>query len=168
MPAQQSRLFLLAAFISITLFLVLRTFNLYGDHHLFVYQSNSWLATILSFLDVTKYPPSLQFTLVTLLLGLITLSFRQQLENHSRQSSLLLVKHYGETPLFYYLLHLGLIYFFFALLSLCLPATSIKTDNLLVVYAIAVFIAITAYPILHLFKRIRNKYKAAYPILGYV
>ncbi len=50
---------------SVLLFILLRALNVYGDPHPWLTQKSSAF-TILSFLKVTKYPPSLQFILLTL------------------------------------------------------------------------------------------------------
>ena len=82
-------------------FVLLRAFNLYGDASPWSTQSDT-TRTILSVLKVTKYPPSLLYTLVTL--G-ITISLVPLIERiDGLPGRVLLV--FGRTPLFTYLLHL--------------------------------------------------------------
>lgn len=69
------------------------------------------LRTIISFLNVEKYPPSLQFTLMTLgpillWLGVSKLDIRERAPNKFSQAMVL----FGRVPLFYYICHLYVIH----------------------------------------------------------
>lgn len=83
-------------------FVVLRATNLYGDKPWFVVEGEP-LRTVMSFLALTKYPPSLLFLLPTLGLGAVLLAQFERLEGGrvSRWFSIL-----GGAPMFFYLLHL--------------------------------------------------------------
>ncbi len=56
-PEKRMKVLILMGFVSMELFLFLRTLNYYGDSALWVNQKIGSL-TLLSFLNVTKYPPS--------------------------------------------------------------------------------------------------------------
>ncbi len=88
------------------MFIFLRSLNLYGDAQLWTPQKN-WLFTCLAFLNVTKYPPSLQYLLVTLGIMLIGL-------NYLESKQLPLISHpliiFGKVPMFFYLIHLFMIH----------------------------------------------------------
>jgi uncharacterized membrane protein len=100
------RRWLLAIGASATLlFLVLRTFNLYGEPHPWHVQDTSKFSVI-SFLNLTKYPPSLQFLLMTLGPALICLAVLEPVR--SRFAKPVVV--FGNVPLFFYILHLYLIH----------------------------------------------------------
>jgi hypothetical protein len=62
-PQREKKLLILGS-VSILLFILLRFVNVYGDPHPWVTQKST-VFTILSWLKVTKYPPSLQFILLT-------------------------------------------------------------------------------------------------------
>jgi uncharacterized membrane protein len=64
-PMRRRRLLLIVGGIATTLFVVLRALNIYGDPSRWSPQRNT-LFTLLSFLNTTKYPPSLLFLLMTL------------------------------------------------------------------------------------------------------
>jgi len=123
---------------AVLVFVAIRAFNFYGDPANWTDQHN-WYRDILSFVDVSKYPPSLDYVLVTL--GPVMLLLAAFENVHSRLSDIFLV--YGRVPLFYYILHLYL-------LRLLMFATFIIADkhkgysfSLWVVYAVwllAVFI----------------------------
>lgn len=96
-------------------FIVLRAFNAYGNPPAGVAASTpgawhvqSTLAmSIVSFLDVEKYPPSLQYLLMTLGPALILLSIVER--NSQSKAYQLLSKPivvFGQVPLFFYVLHL--------------------------------------------------------------
>jgi uncharacterized membrane protein len=72
--ARRRRLLLAMGSAATILFIVLRAINRYGDPSAWSTQS-SMAFTILSFLNVTKYPPSLLFLLMTLGPALVALAF---------------------------------------------------------------------------------------------
>ena len=86
------------------LFLVFRGFNLYGDPAPWSAQKNG-LYTFLSFLNVSKYPPSLLYSLLTLGVALLVLAFTEHINN--RFTKFLTV--YGNVPFFYYVPHFFLL-----------------------------------------------------------
>jgi uncharacterized membrane protein len=89
----------------ILLFITLRWINLYGDPKPWEVQRN-FTYTILSFLNVTKYPPSLLYACMTIGPGLIMLAFIEKLSN--RLTWMLNVL--GRVPFFYYILHIYIIH----------------------------------------------------------
>jgi uncharacterized membrane protein len=89
----------------LVLFVGLRATNWYGDPQPWSEQLRGGLFTVLSFLKVSKYPPSLLFCSLTLGVALLLLSRAE--EATSRPARWL--RTYGQVPFFYYLLHLLLI-----------------------------------------------------------
>jgi uncharacterized membrane protein len=90
---------------SIVLFLVVRVINSYGDPNSWSTQQTSFF-TLLSFINVTKYPPSLLYTLVTLGPAFIFLAAAENLRGKISQYITAL----GRVPMFYYITHLYLIH----------------------------------------------------------
>jgi uncharacterized membrane protein len=86
-------------------FLVLRGINRYGDPQAWAVQKSAAF-TVLSFLNLTKYPPSLLFLLMTLGPALLCL---WALDGWT-QTVLRPVLTIGKVPLFYYALHFSLIH----------------------------------------------------------
>ncbi|QHF28480.1 DUF1624 domain-containing protein [Pseudomonas sp. R32] len=82
-------------------FLLLRLLNGYGEAPWQVAQTT--LRTLMSFFNITKYPPSLLFLALTLGVGLLLLRRFEQLQD-SRAIQVLSV--FGAAPMFFYLLHL--------------------------------------------------------------
>ena len=100
------RLILLGLGVALTAaFVALRALHLYGDPRPWTVQKDS-LRTVMAFLACTKYPPSLQFLLMTLGPALIVLA---AVDRRSGPPFKPLIT-YGRVPLFYYLLHFPLIH----------------------------------------------------------
>ena len=100
-PPQRRQRFLLRAGIAMTIaFLVIRTINIYGDPSRWSWQAGATF-TVLSFLNTTKYPPSLDFLLMTLGPAMILLSWFDRVP-FSRSNALIV---FGRVPLFYFVLH---------------------------------------------------------------
>lgn len=88
-----------------TVFFLLRAFNIYGDAgHWDVQKSLGF--SILSLLNVTKYPPSLLYVLITLGPALIFLALTEKPLNAVAKK----IAVFGRVPFFYYVLHLFLIH----------------------------------------------------------
>jgi uncharacterized membrane protein len=102
---QQQSLFLKLGLAAIGLFILLRFINIYGDPNPWM-QQKSGLFTLLSFINVTKYPPSLQFSL--LFLGILFLLAGAIAGIKNKWTKLVCV--YGKVPLFYFVLHWYLIH----------------------------------------------------------
>jgi uncharacterized membrane protein len=81
-------------------FILFRAFNIYGDPAPWSIQKNLMLS-ILSFLNVTKYPCSLLYLCVTLGVSLLILAHTESARN--RFARILIV--YGNVPFFYYVCH---------------------------------------------------------------
>jgi len=82
----------------VTAFVVLRAINLYGDLRPWSTQRD-FVFTALSFLNVSKYPPSLLFLLMTLGVGIIALAWFE-LAGRGPLSRALIT--FGRVPLFFY------------------------------------------------------------------
>ena len=106
MDAARRRTILLRAGIAVTaLFLVLRATNTYGDPAKWSAQKSA-LFTALSFLNTTKYPPSLLFLAMTLGPVLVFLSLVDGRTPRLLRPALTI----GKVPMFYYLLHFTVIH----------------------------------------------------------
>ena len=82
-------------------FVVLRAANLYGDPRPWMAQERGAVFTALSFIDVTKYPPSLLFVLLTLGPALLFLAWLERTPRGWLGRGLVT---YGRVPLFFYLI----------------------------------------------------------------
>ena len=102
-PAERRRSFLVRLGLLLTIaFFVVRGLNVYGDPAPWTHQRTA-LFTVLSFLNTTKYPPSLAFLLMTL--GPVTLALA-----FTESATCRVLAVYGRVPLFYYVVHFAVLH----------------------------------------------------------
>lgn len=104
-PVLRKRNLLILGFSSISAFLIIRAINAYGDPAPWSEQKNL-LFTLMSFINVSKYPPSLLYLLITIGPTFIVLYL---LENFKSQATDFLLV-FGRVPFFYYVLHVLVIH----------------------------------------------------------
>ena len=100
-PAVRQRYLLVGGVSALVGFVLLRALNGYGEKPWQAYDSG--VQTLMSFFNVTKYPPSLLFLALTLGIGLLLLLAFERV-GHRRWIGVLAV--FGAAPMFFYLLHL--------------------------------------------------------------
>lgn len=88
------------ALLLLSIFVIFRAFNIYGDPAPWSIQKNAMLSVI-SFLNVTKYPCSLMYLCMTLGIALLLLAKTETAGN--RLARIFVV--YGNVPFFYYICH---------------------------------------------------------------
>jgi uncharacterized membrane protein len=98
---QRDRVFSLVGLGTLLLFFILRGANVYGDPHPWVAQAGSG-KTIMAFLNVMKYPPSLLYTCATLGPMFLVIPVLERLRGVPAE----VLRTYGAVPLFFYVLHL--------------------------------------------------------------
>jgi uncharacterized membrane protein len=152
------------------LFLMLRFINGYGDPAIWS-QQRTGVFTVLSFLNVTKYPPSLDYIGMTVAVSLIALAL---LERAKGKSYKWLIE-FGRVPFFFYVLHLYLIHLivmaFFVFEKF--PAEDIAAQhlpflfrpdrfgfNLWIVYGIWAAVILLIYPVCRWYGRYKSRHRA--------
>lgn len=103
--ALRKKWLLYLGFGAIGIFFIIRSFNVYGDPSPWAIQDTS-AKTIMSFFKVSKYPPSLAYTLITLGPAMLFLYGIESIKN--KVTNFLLV--FGRVPLFYYFVHILVIH----------------------------------------------------------
>jgi len=104
-PSKRKKRLLYIGSTMIAVFFILRTFNLYGDaNHWFSQKNNVY--SMLSVLNVTKYPPSLLYTLITIGPALIFLALTEKPLSSFTPKIVV----FGRVPFFYYVVHIYLIH----------------------------------------------------------
>ncbi len=161
-------------------FISVRLINVYGDPHPWTVQSNTTL-TLLSFFNVTKYPPSLQYVLMTVGPGLIFLSYTEK--KIEGAGDYLLV--FGRTAMFFYLIHIYLLHTLAVIASAVTghgaanmtALTTWVTDNpqlkgygfsLGIVYGLWMLIIIVLYPLCKWYDKYKRANLTERPWLSYL
>jgi len=109
--SQRKKILLQLGIGSWILFIILRSINVYGNLYPWTPQSTG-VRTFLSFLNITKYPPSLDYLLVTEGFAFIFMALTENISNRFTN----IISVYGRVPMFYYIIHIWLIHLFAMLL----------------------------------------------------
>ncbi|HKX52343.1 MAG TPA: heparan-alpha-glucosaminide N-acetyltransferase domain-containing protein [Nitrosospira sp.] len=158
-----------------TVFVILRALNIYGDPDPWVVQETS-VFTLLSFLNTTKYPPSLLYLLMTLGLMLLLISaFEWWHEAHGPHGAVgrFLIT-FGRVPLFFYLIHLYFIHALALLIAFAMGAdiSSFMTSSwefppwwgfsLPIVYLVWVGVTALLYPVCRRFAAFKSRHRGSW------
>ena len=100
-PLMRQRYLLIAGVGALVSFVLMRAANGYGEQPWHAYDSG--VLTVMSFFNITKYPPSLLFLTLTLGIGLLLLL---AFERAGQQRWIGVLAVFGAAPMFFYLLHL--------------------------------------------------------------
>ena len=155
----------------IVAFALLRGINIYGDPSRWVAQS-SGVMSVLSFLNCTKYPASLDFLLMTLGPALLLLAWFDGVNISSFRPLLV----FGQVPLFFFVVHFYWIHILFVIAawirygaapflllsppSMGGPRELFPADfgyELWVVYVLWGFVTVTMYPICRWFADVKKR-----------
>ncbi len=178
-PEKRKKTLIYVGSAMIILFFILRIFNIYGDAALWSTQKNAAF-TLLSFLKVTKYPPSLLYVLVTLGPAMIFLALTEKPLNKFTEK----ITVYGRVPFFYYVVHLFLIHLsaliaaaitgynwsFMILTTKVYRAPDLKDYgfNLPIVYLVWASLVLLLYPCCKWFDNYKRKNQLNRPWLTYL
>lgn len=173
LPRKRRKDFNFIGLAAILLFLILRFSNLYGEPKLFI-QYESFSQNIISFLDTTKYPPSLLFVLMTLGIAFILIANTESAKGKFVQ----FISTFGRVPFFYYIIHLYLIHFVAMIAAqfsgagwqkMILPTWDLRGYgfSLTVVYLVWVAVIVLLYPLCKWFDSYKQEHKEKW-WLGYL
>ncbi|TMI81546.1 MAG: DUF1624 domain-containing protein [Bacteroidetes bacterium] len=177
-PRQRKRILRLLGVGALGLFVILRLDNWYGDAAHWSVQTNA-VFSLLSFLNVTKYPPSLLYLLITLAPALILLAkMEKPLNSLSRK-----IVTFGRVPMFYYLAHILLIHILAVVAALITGHSGMGILNnavnsipelkgygfgLAIVYTVWIAIVLLLYPLCKWFERYKRNHQSEYWWLSYL
>lgn len=101
---RQRKIFILGVIISL-LFFVIRGINIYGDMSPWSEQTTFGM-TVVSFFNVTKYPPSLSYLLMTIGPSIMLLAVFERVRGPIADFMIV----FGRVPMFFYIVHLYVIH----------------------------------------------------------
>jgi len=105
--ARRRKILYLGGSVALLLFIMLRSINHYGDPTPW-HPQKSPLFSLFSFINLTKYPPSLDYITVMLGVAMIMLGLLDRIA--IRRPAVSFVRVFGRVPFFYYVVHLFLIH----------------------------------------------------------
>lgn len=175
---KRKQLLLVSGVIAVLLFFLFRLVNVFGDPAPWSIQKTT-VFTFLSFLNVTKYPVSLLFGLLTVGSTLIVLALLERAKTKLTEA----LKVFGRVPLFYFVMH------FFVIHSVALLLFKFKTGktwseidfhfdksfggitpeggfSLLWVYVIWILLVVILYPLCKAYDRYESRH--SYKWLSYL
>ena len=150
----------------LALLLILRGFNLYGEALPWTVQESA-IRTFMSFLNYTKYPPSLDFLLITLGIGLLLLAWFESLPRNQWLDAL---QTFGSVPMFMYVVHLYVLLAAYWALYLIFGPTQgerFGLSGVAWIWAGAIVLVLAHYPIARAFAAYKHRHKRAKPWLSY-
>ena len=171
-PKERKQLTLYWGLILIAAFIVLRAYNGYGDPEPW-FRQETQLFTALSFLNTTKYPPSLLFLLMTLGPMLVLLSALDRTQD-MRGAIGHLFTVFGRVSLFFYLLHLYVIHglvivFVFAMHRDIAPFLTFFSSfpswwgfSLPIVYLVWIGVLLLLYSVCRWFVEVKSRHKGSW------
>jgi uncharacterized membrane protein len=159
----------------VLLFVLIRSFNSYGEPGQWK-QYSSGLFSVMSFINTTKYPPSLLYLLMTIGPSLIFLSLAESFRNKVAKFFIV----YGRVPMFFYLIHLYLLHLVAFIITIAFYSwdqtmQSLKTIpdfpegygfSLLIVYLVWFITVFVLYPICKWYNNYKSTHKQWW--LGYL
>ncbi len=172
-PNIRANIFYGLGMLSILAFIVLRFSNMYGEANLYDDSTGGMLAAM-SFFNVTKYPPSLQFLLMTLGPALIILALSEKWQGWWFNFTII----FGKVPFFYYVLHLYVLHLAYRTTAMAndynwhgkplneaLPA-KYSLDSIFTVWGLAMVTIVIMYPAMRYLVRLKGK--NSHPVLSYL
>ena len=103
-PAERKKLLTRIGLVAVALFFVIRVINRYGDPQPWEWQSRGFIYTVLSFLNTSKYPPSLLYLLMTLGPSILALAVFEAGNSKPPAGLRKFFVTFGRVPLFFYVL----------------------------------------------------------------
>ena len=114
-PAKQRNAIVLSAGVAMTVgFVLLRAIDVYGEPNPWQWQARGVVATAMDFVNTTKYPPSLDFLLMTLGPSAVVCALADRMNNPLKNGLVT----FGRVPFAFYVAHVALIHTLSVLLGL--------------------------------------------------
>jgi uncharacterized membrane protein len=149
----------------LALLAVLRGFNIYGETLPWV-QGETATQTVMSFLNYTKYPPSLAFLLLTLGIAFFLLALFEKIGSNGKDNKWLsAIETFGSAPMFFYILHLYVLLIGYQILLAIFGANQgelFGVEQFWWVWVATVMMAVILYPPTRAFARFKHSSRQAW------
>ena len=178
-PQRRKKILVALGFGLLILFIVLRLINRYGDPVPWSDQPRGQIFSFLSFINLNKYPPSLDFLAVMIGGGMLMLALLEG----TRNKLTAFFNVFGRVPLFFYILHFYLIHLMVVIVFFVqgYPMSSVTTPGnpfyfrpsdfgfgLLGVYIVWILVVAILYPLCKKFDRYKTANVAKKKWLSYM
>ncbi|NAS07514.1 DUF1624 domain-containing protein [Acinetobacter haemolyticus] len=154
---QRNRYLLGIGLLSIGLFILLRLINVYGDQAWLHFDSVQ--LSLMSFFNLTKYPPSLLFILWNVGVGLILLVAFDRWQQQKWFKPLVV---FGSVPMFFYLLHLYVLKLIYVIAVNIWGANQgayFSVDHVVMLWLISIGLSVVLYPVVKWFSTFKHQNK---------
>ncbi|MEM9233037.1 MAG: heparan-alpha-glucosaminide N-acetyltransferase domain-containing protein [Pseudomonadota bacterium] len=151
----------------LVILMVLRGFNIYGETLPWTVQ-NTAIQTVMSFLNYTKYPPSLDYILLTLGVGMLLTAWFDSIRKQN--FVLKTLQMFGSVPMFVYVVHLYVLLAAYWILYLIVGANfgdRFGLENVLQIWIGAITLTAIMYPLAKAFSDYKHREKKTKPWLSY-
>ncbi len=148
------------------LLIVLRGFNIYGETLPWSQQYTA-IQTVMSFMNYTKYPPSLDFALITLGIGFFLLALFEPMKNKLVDA----LEVYGSAPMFIYVAHLYALLVVYSIVFAVLGANHgerFGLDHVWQLWVATLTLAVVLFWPTKVFASYKHKHKHSKPWLSYL
>ncbi|MDC4448480.1 DUF1624 domain-containing protein [Acinetobacter baumannii] len=152
---RRSRALLSLGLVSIGLFVLLRFINVYGDQPWQHFESLQ--LSLMSFFNLTKYPPSLLFILLNVGIGLLVLVAFERIQQYSFLKPLVV---FGSVPMFFYLLHLYVLKLMYVLAFSVWGANYgnyLSVNHVWMLWLITIVLSFALYPAVKWFSKFKHQ-----------
>lgn len=139
-------------------FVILRYSTAYGDKLPWQHFESTGL-TVMSFFNVTKYPPSLDFVLLTFSLMFLLLLVFEKLQDYAWTQKIMT---FGTVSLFFYIVHLYVLKVIYVICEGIFGKNKgdyFGVGSMVEVWIITIILAIALYPLMNWFSKFKREHK---------
>jgi uncharacterized membrane protein len=157
LPGERQQKLILAGVGALLLFVLLRWVDVYGEHARAA--SDTLMGQVMSWLNLTKYPASLLFLLMTLGTGLLLLVRLERVPLPRFWSDL------GRVPMFFYVLHLYLLHGLYLLFKAVFgmnQETRFGFDQVWQIWLMAALVLLAVYPLCRRFAEYKRQHQGGW------
>ena len=155
--SKRNKILAISSVLCFSIFIIFRFFNIYGETIPFILNSNDFVVTIMSFFNVTKYPPSFLFVMITLSGSFFCLRYIDKLYSSIKK----ILLNFGRVPLFYYILHLYILRITHTIVTYLFVEPNYHANNksAIFIWLISLIVLTFSYPIVLWLVKVKSNSK---------